>query len=109
MDELLTSVYFWLVIVVIIGFIIYPYLNKEKDISGNNKMDMDSLRIMREEKERKEAIVKRVYSYKYENVIYEIFSPYARKGGGGSFRRQIWTIDLVYIEDEFVKMKLAEY
>lgn len=107
MDELLTNIYFWLVIVVIIGFIIYPYLNKEKDISGNNKMDMDSLRIMREEKERKEAIVKRVYSYKYENVIYEIFSPYARKGGGGSFRRQIWTIDLVYIEDEFVKNEIS--
>lgn len=108
MDELLTSVYFWLVIVVIIGFIIYPYLNKEKDISGNNKTDMDSLRIMREEKERKEAIVKRVYSYKYENVIYEIFSPYARKGGGsGIFRRQSWTIDLIYFEDEFVKNEIS--
>ena len=107
MDELLTNVYFWLIIVVIIGFIIYPYLNKEKDLSGNNKTDMDSLRIMREEKERKETIVKRVYSYKYENVIYEIFSPYARKGGGGSFRRQIWTIDLVYIEDEFVKNEIS--
>ena len=62
---------------------------------------------MREEKERKEAIVKRVFSYKYENVIYEIFSPYARKGGGGSFRRQRWTIDLIYFEDEFVKSEIS--
>ena len=65
MDDFLTNVYFWLVIVVIIGFIIYPYLDKGKDVSGKNKTDMDSLRIMREEKERKEAIVKRVFSYKY--------------------------------------------
>jgi len=107
MDDFLTNVYFWLVIVVIIGFIIYPYLDKGKDVSGKNKTDMDSLRIMREEKERKEAIVKRVFSYKYENVIYEIFSPYARKGGGGSFRRQRWTIDLIYFEDEFVKSEIS--
>ena len=107
MDEFLTNVYFWFVIVVIIGFIIYPYLDKGKDVSGKNKTDMDSLRIMREEKERKEAIVKRVFSYKYENVIYEIFSPYARKGGGGSFRRQRWTIDLIYFEDEFVKSEIS--
>jgi len=107
MDEFLTNVYFWFVIVVIIGFIIYPYLNIGKDVSGKNKTDMDSLRIMREEKERKEAIVKRVFSYKYENVIYEIFSPYARKGGGGIFRRQRWTIDLIYFEDEFVKDEIS--
>ena len=107
MDDFLTNVYFWLVIVVIIGFIIYPYLDKGKDVSGKNKTDMDSLRIMREEKERKEAIVKRVFSYKYENVIYEIFSPYARKGGGGIFRRQRWTIDLIYFEDEFVKSEIS--
>jgi len=107
MDDFLTNVYFWLVIVVIIGFIIYPYLDKGKDVSGKNKTDMDSLRIMREEKERKEAIVKRVFSYKYENVIYEIFSPYARKGGGGIFRRQRWTIDLIYFEDEFVKDEIS--
>lgn len=109
MDDFFTNVYFWLVIVVIIGFIIYPYLDKGKDVSGKNKTDMDSLRIMREEKERKEAIVKRVFSYKYENVIYEIFSPYARKGGGsGIFRRQSWTIGIdLYLEDEFVKNEIS--
>lgn len=107
MDEILTNVYFWLVILVIIGFILYPFLEKKNKTSCNNEPNMDSLNNMKEETERKEAIAKRVYSYKYENVIYEIFSPYARKGGGGSFKRQKWTIDLIYFEDEFVKNEIS--
>ena len=43
MDELLTNVYFWLIIVVIIGFIIYPYLNKEKDLLKKLKEQQEKI------------------------------------------------------------------
>ena len=69
-------------------FIIYQSL-KQYIIDNYRKKINDNERTKDEDEKRKEFIKKRVYSYKYENVIYEIFSPYARKGGGsGIFRRQ---------------------
>ena len=87
-------------------FIIYQSL-KQYIIDNYRKKINDNERTKDEAEKRKEFIKKRVYSYKYENVIYEIFSPYARKGGGGIFRRQRWTIDLIYFEDEFVKDEIS--
>ena len=92
MDDFLTNVYFWLVIVCIIEFIIQRQVDKRKDVYGKNKTYMDILRIMREEKERKEAIVKRVFSYKYDNIIYEIIIKYVSKGGESILRRERWKI-----------------
>ena len=88
--------------------IIYQSL-KQYIIDNYRKKINDNERTKDEDEKRKEFIKKRVYSYKYENVIYEIFSPYARKGGGsGIFRRQSWTIGIdLYLEDEFVKNEIS--
>ena len=54
----------------------------------------------REDKQRRENIIKRTYSYKYEDVIYEIFAPY-RIERRFEYQGQKWEVH-EKLENEFV-------
>ena len=103
--DFLTKVWAFMVIFGIIFLILYPYLPSisvkiKSNDSNNNVIDEDKRK--REEAKRKDRIIKRVFSYQYEELIYEIFSPYAKKNQfGGTFRRQSWSVD-EELENEFV-------
>ena len=59
-----------------------------------------------EDQQKKALIVHRVYSYKYEDVIYEIFAPYAKNNMDINTYRQRWTVD-VYLEFSFVAYEMS--
>lgn len=99
MDEFLTTAWSFILILGIIVFLLYPFLQKKR-VSNNNVIDEAERK--KEELKRKDKIIKRVFSYQYEELIYEIFSPYAKKNQfGGTFRRQSWSVN-EELENEFV-------
>lgn len=95
------------VICFIAYFVIYPLFDKRNVQNVNtNNIDLNTL-----DKEKKEKIVNRFFSYQYESLIYEIFSPYAEKKAdnkvyGGRFPRQSWVVEK-HLEDEFVKSEIS--
>lgn len=95
------------VICFIAYFIIYPFFDKRNVQNDNtNNIDLNTL-----DKERKEKIINRVFSYQYESLIYEIFSPYAEKKNynkayGGRFPWQSWVVEK-HLEDDFVKSEIS--
>ena len=111
MDVLLTNVWSGIIILAIIGFIVYfiilPHLGKSNTNKQSETSARENIVDDREDKERKEIIEKRVFAYKYENLIYGIFAPYAViPKTSGLFRRQRWTVD-VDLEDEFIKNEIS--
>lgn len=56
---------------------------------------------------RKDSIVKRTYSYKYENVLYEIFAPYATKREF-EYNGQMWEVKYgTELENDFVISEIS--
>lgn len=53
-----------------------PEARKEAE---ENRRKYNERKAAEEDKKRREDIIKRTYSYKYEDVIYEIFAPYRRE------------------------------
>lgn len=111
MDDILTQIWSGILILAIIGFVVYFIIFPLFERGGTNKQGTtsikDNLINESEDKERKENIIKRVFAYKYENLIYEIFAPYARQPKfGGGFKYQRWNID-IDLEDEFIKSEIS--
>lgn len=116
MDEFLvnawTAILILSVICFIAYFVIYPLFDKRNVQNGNtNNLDLNTLYREKENKDRKEKINNRVFSYHYESLIYEIFSPYAEKkninkGYGGRFPGQSWVV-VKHLEDDFVKSEIS--
>lgn len=116
MDEFLTNIWSGILLLGVMGFVVYfmirPSIDRKKLQSDRiNKNDMDTLHKMAGNKERRKKIVNRVHSYQYENLIYEIYSPYAenKKTSNkiyGTFPRQSWAVT-EYLEDEFIKSEIS--
>jgi len=56
---------------------------------------------------RKDLIIKRTFSYKYENIVYEIFAPYARKRSV-SYNGQSWEVKPgMKLDNDFVISEIS--
>lgn len=79
-----------------------PKARKEAE---ENRRKYNERKAAEEDKKRREDIIKRTYSYKYEDIVYEIFAPY-RKERRVSIDGQKWEVN-ERLENEFVIQEIS--
>ena len=84
-------------------FLSDPAVRKEAE--ERKKIDIQN-RAKYEDQKHKKLVTQRVYSYKYEDIIYKIFAPYAYKTNDPFSKHQSWMVN-TSLEFSFVAYELS--